>query len=214
MIVASSPENPTSSSRVPSDKGFTASMAPCGREPGGTCPNGKRRRLKEIGGRSPASPRRCRRSFRQPFYLGRSPGRSYRLRRGSRSMVIGARIRYAQIAWRARLPPAAERPPGGPGGSPITAKTVGNDIPNTAGAISRTRIRPWPRILLHMRTTGLSLRVACGSLGLRRQQECELAQRLRGRVGILECAERPSQAPAASAGAPLWADRSAAVAER
>ncbi len=34
MIVASSPENPTSPSRVPSDKGFTASMAPCGREPG------------------------------------------------------------------------------------------------------------------------------------------------------------------------------------
>ena len=98
-------------------------MAPCLRVGGRLCPNGKRRRRREIANRPRASPRHCRPSSRQPFCLGRSTARSCRRRRGWRSIPIGARIRYAPIAWRARLLPAAERLAAGLGGSAATART-------------------------------------------------------------------------------------------
>ena len=59
------------------------------------CPNGKKRRRKEIANHSRASPRHCRASFHRPFCLGRSAARSCRRRPALRSIPIGARIRYA-----------------------------------------------------------------------------------------------------------------------
>ena len=105
------------------DEGFTASTAPCLRVGGRLCPNGKRRRRKEIASRSRASPRHCHPSFHLPSCLGRSTARSCRRRLGWRSIPIGARIRYAPIAWRAPLLPAAERRAAGPGGSAAPART-------------------------------------------------------------------------------------------
>jgi hypothetical protein len=93
--------------------------------PGGwgrLCPNGKRRKRKKIGGRSHASPRHSRLSFQWPFCLGRSTAPSYRQRRGSRSIHIGARIHFALIALRALLLPAAEHLAAGRGGSATAAR--------------------------------------------------------------------------------------------
>jgi hypothetical protein len=110
--------------RPTGDEGFTASMAPCHRVRGGRlCPNGKRRRRKEIASRSRASPGHCRASFHRPFCLGRSAAHSYRRRHASQSIRIGGRIQFAPIAWGVRLPPAAERLAAGADGSATTART-------------------------------------------------------------------------------------------
>ena len=90
---------------------------------GRLCPNGNRRKRKKIGGRSLASPRHCRASFHRSSCPGHSAAHSCHRRHGSRSIRIGARIHFALIAWRARLPPAAERLAAGPGGSATTART-------------------------------------------------------------------------------------------
>ena len=90
---------------------------------GRSCPNGKRRRQKKIGGRWLASPRHCRASFHRLFYLARSAAHSCRRRHGSRSIRIGAHIHFALIASRVRLLPAAKRQAAGAGGLATTARS-------------------------------------------------------------------------------------------
>jgi hypothetical protein len=107
--------------QYPGDEGFTASMARCHRARGRLCPNGKRRRRKEIASRSRASPRHYHPSFHRLFCLGRSTAPLCRRRPGWRSILIGARIQFAPIGWRASLPNAAERPRAGSGGSALIA---------------------------------------------------------------------------------------------
>ena len=65
-------------------------------------------------------------------------------------------------------------------------------------------IRLGSRFLLCVRATGLPLRVVCRPVGRGRQQECELALRLRDCVAVLEFAKRPSPAAAAPASAAVW----------
>jgi hypothetical protein len=98
-------------------------MASCRRFRGRLCPNGKRRKRKEIGGHSLASPGHCRASFHRLFYLARLAVHSCRRRRGSRLIRIGVHIHFALIVWRAPLLPAVERLAAGPGGSTRTART-------------------------------------------------------------------------------------------
>ena len=107
------------------DEGFTARWHhTVGRFPGRrSCPTGKTRKRKEIGGHSLASLRRCRASFHRLFYLARLAAHSCRRRHGSRSIRIGVLIHFALTAWRARLLPAAERQAVGVGGSARTKRT-------------------------------------------------------------------------------------------
>ena len=86
---------------------------------------------------------------------------------------------------RARLLPAAERLAAR--GRP--RERVTSHIPDTNRALSGTLIRAGSRLLLCVRATGLSLRLARRSLGHWGQQECGLAHRMRGRVAILDCTE-------------------------
>jgi hypothetical protein len=79
----------------------------------------------------------------------------------------------------------------------------GEHVPNATRTVPGGSVRKRSRMLLRVRTAGLSLRVACGSMGSGTQQECDLACRLCGRLAILECAERASRTPAAIASAPL-----------
>ena len=53
----------------------------------------------------------------------------------------------------------------------------------------RERAYARARLLLCVRATDLSLRLACRSVGHWDQQECSLAHRMRGRMAILDCAE-------------------------
>jgi len=46
---------------------------------------------------------------------------------------------------------------------------IAHEFPNAAGALPGTRLRERSGILLRVRTTGLSVRLACGSLGCRPQ---------------------------------------------
>ena len=87
------------------------------------CLNGRKRRPREIGARSRASPRHYRPSSHRLFCRGRSAARSCHRRRGSRLIPTGAPIRFAPIGWRARLPPGAGRLAAGVGGSAITPRT-------------------------------------------------------------------------------------------
>jgi hypothetical protein len=191
-------------------------MAPCRRVwRCRLCPNGKKRRWKEIASRSRVSSRHCRASFHRPFCLGRSAAHSCRRRRGWRSIHIGGRIHFAPIAWRVRLLPAAERLEWLElEARPRPQERITSHNPNATCALSRTRIRARSRILLRLRATGLSLRLACRSVGHRRQQEYGLALRLRDRMAILECAEWPGPAAAAPARATLRRNWRAAVEER
>ena len=89
---------------------------------GWSCRVGKTRRRSEIGGRSLASPRLCRPSFRPRFCPARWAGRSCRRRRGWPSIPIGARIRCAPIVWRGRSLDAVEHLLAGRGASGIVAR--------------------------------------------------------------------------------------------
>ena len=102
---------------------------------------------------------------------------------------IGAPTRFAPIGWRVRLLLGAERPAAGLGARRRRQAWIASHISNATRALSRTRIHPGSGILLRVRPTGLSIRLACRSVGHRRQHECELALRLCDCVAILECAE-------------------------
>src|SRR4029077_3439090 len=98
---------------------------------------------------------------------------------------------------------AARRSPGaGAGGKERRARDLdlaprrqaqarlGGDVPDTAGALSRSRICARPRFWLRLRPAGFPLRLACRSVGQRPEQKCHLALRLRNRLAVLERAER------------------------
>ena len=91
---------------------------------------------------------------------------------------------------------------------------IARHIPNAARALSRACSHARPRFLLRVRTTGVSLRLACRSLGRRRQQKCDMALRVRDCVAVLECAEWTSQTPAAAASTALQTERRTAVEDR
>ena len=172
-------------------------------------------RRKEISSRSRASPRHCR-AFFPSAVLSRALGRPF----------VPPTPRLAiDSYWRAhpiradRLARALAARSGAPSGwtwrlADNRKDRIAGHIPNAARTLSRTRIRAGSRILLCMRAAGLSLRLACRSVERRRQQECDLALRLRGRMAILECAERPGPSPAAPASAALRSNRRAAVEDR
>jgi len=81
----------------------------------------------------------CRASFYRPFRLGRSSVRSCRRHPGLQLIPTGGRIQFALIVWPARSLPAAGHHTAGPGGLARTRKRIANNIPDTAGALSRTR---------------------------------------------------------------------------
>ena len=91
---------------------------------------------------------------------------------------------------------------------------VASHIPDATRAFSGTRIRAGSRLLLRVRATDLSLRLACRSVGHWDQQECGLAHRMRGRMAILDCAEWPRPAPPTPASTALRRKRRTAVEER
>ncbi len=93
-------------------------------------------------------------------------------------------------------------------------KRIADDIPYAARALSRTRLFARRRFLLRVRAAGLPLRLACRSVAWRTKQECQLALRLRGRLAILERAERGGAAASPPAGAALRGERRAAVENR
>jgi hypothetical protein len=83
------------------DEGFTTQWHHAVDCRGRSCPSGKRRKRKKIGGRSCASTRRYQVSFLRLFFLAPLAARSYHPRHASQSIRIGARIHFAPIAWRA-----------------------------------------------------------------------------------------------------------------
>jgi hypothetical protein len=64
-------------------------------------------------------------------------------------------------------------------------RTAGH-VQNTTRTLSGTGICAWSRLLLRVRPTRLSLRLARRSVGGRDKQERSLALRLRGRMAIVE----------------------------
>jgi hypothetical protein len=95
-----------------------------------------------------------------------------------------------------------------------TERRFASHVPNATRTLPRTRLCAGSWILLYVRAAGLSLRLACRSVERRCQQGCYLALRLRGRMGILEFAERPDPASPAATNAPLRSNQRAAVEQR
>jgi hypothetical protein len=176
------------------------------------CPSGRTRRRSAIGRRSCGSSGRCRMPSRLSFYRARSAARSCRRRRGLRSTRTGARIPFAPIGAGAGAPQrsACRLDMAHFGQSP---QRIAGDVPLASGALSRARFFSRPRFLLRMRAEGLSLRLACRSVGCGPEQERQLALRLRDRMAILECAERGSASSSPPAGAPVCRERRAVVEE-
>ncbi len=116
--------------------------------------------------------------------------------------------------------PGPWRPARGPrrdgrGNSAVTAR--GRAAPSASALrppLSRSRLRPGPRRLLHLRPAGLSLRLAPGSLGQCAQRQGRLARGLCHGLEVLArpaCAGSGAEAPPA---APLRDLRQAAAAHR
>ena len=83
------------------------------------------------------------------------------------------------ITWRVPSRLAPDRRTPGAGAWATAAERNTGHIPNATGALPRTRVHSGSRILLRVRSAGLSLRLACRSVARRCKQECGLARRLR-----------------------------------
>src|SRR5262249_51054672 len=94
--------------------------------------------------------------------------------------------------------------------TPQRSRRNADDIPCSAGTLSRKSLCAWRRILLRVRTTRLPIRLAYRPMGERPQQARHLALRMRHRMAVLERAKRTGAAATTASSAPLFPNRRSA----
>jgi hypothetical protein len=174
------------------DKGFTASMASYNRVPWGPIMSNWEAERAERNRRSIARLTKSLPGVFPSAVLSRALGRPFvpPTPRGSPSTRIGAPIHFALTGLRVPSLRGAEYLPAGGGGSEVAARMgCRPHSERHRPLIGIARIREGPWILLCLRATSLSLRLACRPLERRSQQECDLALRLCSCMAILDYAK-------------------------